>query len=113
MLSRSIDTITLIVAVVLATGALGYAQDRKPIESSSPQNTEAIQPKSDSQKATIYFYRIKQFAGSGLEPSVYCDDKELARMENGRLLRSGFRTRQTYLPNGRQANGVRNRYEIR
>ena len=84
MLSRSIDTITLIVAVVLATGALGYAQDRKPIESSSPQNTEAIQPKSDSQKATIYFYRIKQFAGSGLEPSVYCDDKELARMDNGR-----------------------------
>jgi hypothetical protein len=40
--------------------------------------------KSDSQKATIYFYRIKQFAGSGLEPSVYCDDKELARMDNGR-----------------------------
>jgi len=35
-------------------------------------------------KARIYFYRIKQFAGSALEPSVYCDDKELARMDNGR-----------------------------
>lgn len=35
-------------------------------------------------KAVIYFYRIKQYAGSMLEPSVYCDDKELARMDNGR-----------------------------
>lgn len=35
-------------------------------------------------QATIYFYRIKQFAGSALEPSVYCDGKELARMDNGR-----------------------------
>jgi hypothetical protein len=74
----------LIIAVALAAGALGYAQDRKSIESSAAQNTEASQPKSDSQKAMIYFYRIKQFAGSGLEPSVYCDDKELARMDNGR-----------------------------
>jgi hypothetical protein len=24
------------------------------------------------------------YAGSALEPSVYCDDKELARMDNGR-----------------------------
>jgi len=34
--------------------------------------------------ALIYFYRIKQFAGSALEPSVFCDEKELARMDNGR-----------------------------
>lgn len=35
-------------------------------------------------KATVYVYRYKQFAGSGLVPSVYCDEKELARMDNGR-----------------------------
>ena len=29
-------------------------------------------------------YRIKQFTGSALEPSVFCDQKELARMDNGR-----------------------------
>ena len=34
--------------------------------------------------ALIYFYWIKQFAGSALEPSVFCDEKELARMDNGR-----------------------------
>jgi len=37
-----------------------------------------------SDNALIYFYRIKQFAGSALEPSVFCDNKELARMDNGR-----------------------------
>ncbi|HKW18857.1 MAG TPA: DUF2846 domain-containing protein [Terriglobales bacterium] len=35
-------------------------------------------------KATIYVYRYKQFQGSALAPSVYCDDTALARMENGR-----------------------------
>jgi hypothetical protein len=50
------------------------ASDTKPAEATT--STEA--------KPTIYFYRIKQFAGSGLEPSVYCDEKELARMDNGR-----------------------------
>jgi Protein of unknown function (DUF2846) len=37
-----------------------------------------------SSKATVYVYRYKQFAGSALAPSVYCDETELARMENGR-----------------------------
>ena len=35
-------------------------------------------------KATVYVYRYKQFVGSALAPSVYCDETELARMENGR-----------------------------
>ena len=38
-----------------------------------------------SANATGYFYRYKQFVGSALAPSVYCDDSQLARMENGRL----------------------------
>jgi len=35
-------------------------------------------------KATLYVYRYKQFVGKALSPSVYCDEAELARMENGR-----------------------------
>ena len=35
-------------------------------------------------KATVYVYRYKQFVGAALEPSVYCDDAQLARMSNGR-----------------------------
>src|SRR6516164_7350975 len=37
-----------------------------------------------SSKAVVYVYRYKQFFGSGLAPSVYCDETQLARMENGR-----------------------------
>ena len=52
----------------------------------------AQQPTADSQKTTVakpsktsvYVYRYKQFAGSALAPSVFCDEIELARMENGR-----------------------------
>lgn len=36
--------------------------------------------------ARIIFYRYKQFAGSGLEPSIYCDEVQLARMDNGRYV---------------------------
>lgn len=39
---------------------------------------------SKEQKATVYVYRYKQFVGSALTPSVYCDESQLARMENGR-----------------------------
>jgi len=37
-----------------------------------------------SDKAIVYVYRYKQFVGSALAPSVYCDEVQLARMENGR-----------------------------
>jgi hypothetical protein len=66
-------------AFTIALLLLGFAasfclaQDPAPATSPGP-----------SGNATIYFYRIKQFAGSALEPSVYCDGKELARMDNGR-----------------------------
>src|ERR1700730_9147034 len=52
----------------------------------------AQEPAADSQKttdtkaskATVYVYRYKQFVGGALAPSFYCDETELARMENGR-----------------------------
>jgi len=64
-----------------------FAQDPKPAESPSPAEAKpatSTDSPAPSGKAMIYFYRIKQFAGSALEPSVYCDEKELARMDNGR-----------------------------
>ena len=39
---------------------------------------------SSKQQAVVYVYRYKQFVGAALSPSVYCDDAQLARMENGR-----------------------------
>lgn len=34
----------------------------------------------------VHFYRYKQFEGSALKPSVYCDGVELGRMQSGRFL---------------------------
>ncbi|MGC9292615.1 MAG: DUF2846 domain-containing protein [Acidobacteriaceae bacterium] len=34
--------------------------------------------------AHVYFYREHAYKGSALKPSVFCDDTQLARMENGR-----------------------------
>jgi hypothetical protein len=72
--------LALLAAFTVSSGV--FAQDPKPTEAPTPQ--QETKSATDRQKATIYFYRIKQFAGSALEPSVYCDDKELARMDNGR-----------------------------
>src|SRR5260370_13431145 len=52
----------------------------------------AQEPTADSQKttdakpskATVYVYCYKQSVGGALSPFVYCDETELARMENGR-----------------------------
>jgi Protein of unknown function (DUF2846) len=51
--------------------------------SAQQPTTVAQASASTSDKATIYVYRYKQFTGSALAPSVYCDDVQLARMENG------------------------------
>lgn len=38
----------------------------------------------DTREAIVYIYRPKKMAGRALEPSVFADDIELARMDNGR-----------------------------
>jgi hypothetical protein len=49
------------------------------------QTEIAAQPNAQAQpKASVYVYRYKQFVGSALQPSVFCDEVQLARMENGR-----------------------------
>ena len=49
------------------------------------QTVATPQPETSAEsKASVYVYRYKQFVGSALQPSVYCDDAQLARMENGR-----------------------------
>lgn len=77
------------VLTLCSLACCGFAQQPS---ASSPQSansqTEAAatttQPGTQTDKTTVYFYRYKQYAGSALSPSVYCDEAELARMENGR-----------------------------
>jgi hypothetical protein len=51
---------------------------------------QARPPEADETQATVYFYRYKQFVGSSLEPPVYADEVELARMDNGRFFAAKF-----------------------
>ena len=37
-----------------------------------------------TEKVTVYIYRPKKIVGGALEPSVFCDGIDLARMDNGR-----------------------------
>src|SRR5258708_10454112 len=62
--------------IVCFTGLAAIAQEPT---ADSPKTADA-----KSSKAAVYVYRYKQFVGSALAPSVYSDETELARMENGR-----------------------------
>src|ERR1035438_2073152 len=37
-----------------------------------------------TETARVFVYRYKQFVGSAISPSFYCDEVQWARMENGR-----------------------------
>lgn len=46
--------------------------------------TQSSSEKTTEDTATIYIYRYKQLWETGIRPWVYCDDKELARSDNGK-----------------------------
>ena len=54
----------------------------------TPKSTDGEEPAKQSEVAAgvarVYVYRASAFTGSALAPSVFCDGKELARLENGR-----------------------------
>jgi hypothetical protein len=86
---RNSRRLMMLLASILFATSVCYGQDPAPAASPTPAaaqtTTEHSAPAvvSDA-KPKLYFYRIKQFTGSALEPTVFCDEKELARMDNGR-----------------------------
>ena len=76
--------IRIVCAIACANLLLGLASAQQQTQqAAAPADTAAAQT-ADAQ-ATIFVYRYKQFVGSALSPSVYCDETELARIENGRF----------------------------
>jgi len=65
------------------------AQEPQTTATAPTENQSLVTPATVA-AATVYFYRYKQFVGSALAPSVYCDEGELARMENGRFFVAKF-----------------------
>ena len=55
------------------------------VHSQSSVGNAGAQQAEDAPKATVYIYRYKQFIGSRAKPSVYCDETQLAKIENGRF----------------------------
>lgn len=58
-----------------------FKVDGSTLTTVKPDKTEA---NASAEPATVYIYRPKKILGGALEPSVYCDGVELARMDNGR-----------------------------
>lgn len=82
-MKKSVPLIILLLIALVATVA---AQEPKPATPEKPPATPLEQPivTTPATHALVYVYRHKQFAGSGLEPSVYLDETQVARMDNGR-----------------------------
>jgi uncharacterized protein DUF2846 len=66
-------SLKILPAVVILTSLFTLAQDPAPAAATGDQTP-----------AKVYVYRYKQFVGGALAPSVYCDEVQLARMDNGR-----------------------------
>jgi hypothetical protein len=43
-------------------------------------------PPPSGDQARVNVYRYKQYAGKGLRPSIYCDEKDVARVQSGRYV---------------------------
>jgi hypothetical protein len=71
-----------VLLVVVFCSSFVYGQQAETAAPETPANTATA---SKDSQVTVYIYRYKQFVGSALSPSVYCDEGELARMENGRF----------------------------
>lgn len=56
----------------LAAVALFFAASLVAQDTTNPSN------------ATVYFYRLREFYGAALKPSIYCDKVQVLRMRNGR-----------------------------
>jgi len=93
--------IARVIACVTLLLSFAYAQEAQTV-ATRPDNGQNSQIKNSS--ATVHIYRYKQFVGSALSPSVYCDENELARMENGRFFVAKFSPgKHTFRSNDKQA----------
>src|SRR4051812_6932314 len=99
-----ISRIWLLLLVICVFSVSGYSQAEKEATVAAPVATAPATAETDSgkpasDKVTVYVYRYKAFTGSALEPAVYCDEKKIAAMDNGRyfkvILEAGKHTFQS------------------
>jgi hypothetical protein len=78
----------------------------KPPAESAAQAPTAHTATAAEGKATLYVYRHRRFEGAALKPSVYIDDRELARIENGRYFVAKIEPGKHSIRSNDKASGV-------
>jgi uncharacterized protein DUF2846 len=73
--------------ILAGTAVTVYAGEEKRfrVDGSTLVAVVSENPTVSSEPATVFIYRPKKWVGRGLEPSVFVDKTELARMDNGRF----------------------------
>src|SRR5216684_5640961 len=82
-------TIAALILATFATTAIAQRQPLAAIQPAAPAQTEQkatnAAAAATGAKATIYVYRLREMAGLLNKPSIYVDEKEIARVRNGRF----------------------------
>jgi hypothetical protein len=88
LLVRALAALSLSIAAHVAPAQDQQQTPAQPQTTQTPQTSQTPQttqtPQSAEGKAVVIVYRPGKFAGKALEPSVYCDGTEVARMDNDR-----------------------------
>jgi hypothetical protein len=82
-MNRAIALLLLIGVSLADAGAQGWTPARGKTATVKKQSRVTAVPK-PAPKALVYVYRPKHFGGAAA-PSIYCDRKELAKIDNGRF----------------------------
>ncbi len=81
-----------------------------PAEPAAPAPASASAPASSgADTATVHIYRYKQYEGSALHPSIYCDDLANGRLSGGRYIDIKVKPGEhTFYADDKQAGAVIN-----
>ena len=78
--------------ILAAGGSLAvaaYGQETRPPGGSQEKKSPGAAPVGEA-TAIVYFFRYTEWHGNIVEPSVYCDGIQLARLDNGRYFAVRF-----------------------
>jgi Protein of unknown function (DUF2846) len=87
--SKNLKLILLLSSLLMFSAAL-FAQQQDAPSTSKPAAAQSQSPAAGSpasaatDSAILHVYRARRYAGSALAPSIYVDDKQIARVGNGR-----------------------------
>lgn len=91
------------VAVACALGQQA-AQPAAPAPAAAPAVFAAAPAVAADAKARVFVYRYKEYVGSAIRPSVFCDEKDIARIQNGRSIVMGLTPgKHTFRSNDKQS----------